>query len=114
MPATKKKKKRQHGGWRTRQTYPAGPLREWLQERLEGYDSVADMAKALGMSERRLRALLSGEYSTVGINQVDRLLLKTDIMLDDLYPLDQYPERRWRGAGNPDRSSGIRPPRPVA
>ena len=97
MPATKKKKKRQHGGWRTRQTYPAGPLREWLQERLEGYDSVADMAKALGMPDRRLRTLLSREYSTVGINQVDRLLLKTDIMLDDLYPLDQYPERRWRG-----------------
>ena len=53
---------------------PAAPFREWLLARRHKYDSLVDMAVALGVDESVLRKVLAGEKPTLYATTVDRAL----------------------------------------
>lgn len=79
------------GGRRLRR-YPIEPLQAWLRDRLTRYETLEALAKDLGVHEKRIRVYLKAEQATVAISTVDKMLIRSsDTMIEDLYPLDEYP-----------------------
>jgi hypothetical protein len=62
----------QHGGQIER--VPAGPFVGWLERTFNGHSSSIEMAAKLGISDHRIRDLLSGSQESVALHTVDRAL----------------------------------------
>jgi hypothetical protein len=84
-------------------TSPRIPI-ESFQEWLKAYQTVtgldrAELARELGMTERRIGCVLKGEYKKVSLDVVDSALLRAQravcvrsevvVTLDDLYPVSE-------------------------
>lgn len=90
----------------TRPERPAGPFAEWLAvyRRVRGL-SVPEVARELGLVERRVLSLLSGDQAEVSVDVVSRALTEARVVVsvggraivtfDDLY--GDEPIRTWRG-----------------
>lgn len=63
---------------------PADLFRRWLQayKRLADHPTDAALARELGITERRLRSVLSGEYENVSLDVVDRALLTAPLTVE--------------------------------
>lgn len=68
---------------RTQPRVEAGPFVEWLRayQKAIGADSIPDLASALGIVERRVRALLGGEQARVSVDVVSRALTDARIVV---------------------------------
>jgi hypothetical protein len=82
----------------TQPRIPAEPFRKWLAayKNLADHSTDAMLARELGITERRLRSVLAGEYQNVSLDVVDRALLSAPLTvtldgravvgIDSLYP----------------------------
>lgn len=53
---------------------PVDPFREWLQQRVDGDESVAKVARGIGMREGAVRAVLAGERKKMHLSAIQRAL----------------------------------------
>lgn len=63
------------------------PLQKWIKERLPYFNDLNHMAEVCDVHERRLRAIRDGEYDSITLSAVDRMLSREgSTHLRDLYP----------------------------
>lgn len=65
------------------------PFRNWLLEKINGRN-ISQVVKYHGWPERRVRAVLNGEFESINLRVVDEVLVATGEvhMLEELYPLE--------------------------
>jgi len=66
---------------------PVGPFRDWLQEQVARTDQRV-LADRWGVHDRQLYRVLHESTDWVSIDLVDKCLLNTPTLLEDLYPLE--------------------------
>lgn len=90
---------------------PAAPLIPWLKERVE-QETVETFSARCGISDRRIREVLSGRSANLSFNVVDRMITNEGtVNFIDFYP--EYDNDEFFNINQSDKYNTVVPPKVI-